>query len=67
MRVPGAGAPTTGDALEILSVELLDQHRPMVTELTALANELAIRLGWHYLLDLTWFQSVGVCKVKPRT
>jgi SAM-dependent methyltransferase len=49
-----AGATATGDALEILSVALLDEHRQMVTELKALAAELDIGLGWHYLLDLSW-------------
>jgi SAM-dependent methyltransferase len=54
LQRPAAGAPARSDALEILSVALLDEHRPMVTELKALAAELDIGLGWHYLLDLSW-------------
>lgn len=56
-RPAAAEAPSTGDALEILSVDLLDQHRPLVTELASLAEELGIGLGWHYLLDLSWIIS----------
>jgi SAM-dependent methyltransferase len=47
----------TGDKLEILSVELLDLHRPLVDELRALARHLRLEFGWHYLLDLTWLLS----------
>jgi SAM-dependent methyltransferase len=42
------------DKIEILSVELLDQHRPQVEAFRALSAELNIGLGWHYLLDLVW-------------
>jgi len=56
-RPAAAEAPSTGDALEILSVDLLDEHRPLVTELASLADELGIGLGWHYLLDLAWIIS----------
>lgn len=42
------------DKVEILSVELLGQHRPLVTELRKLAGEMRLDFGWHYLLDLVW-------------
>lgn len=44
----------TGDKLEILSVDLLERHRPLVNELRTLARKLRLEFGWHYLLDLTW-------------
>jgi SAM-dependent methyltransferase len=47
----------TGDKLEILSVELLDLHRPLVEELRALARRLRLEFGWHYLLDQAWLIS----------
>lgn len=47
----------TGDKLEILSVNLLDLHRPLVNELRALARRLRLEFGWHYLLDLAWLLS----------
>lgn len=47
----------TGDKLEILSVELLDLHRPLVNELRALARRLRLEFGWHYLLDFAWLIS----------
>jgi len=47
----------TGDKLEILSVELLDIHRPLVDELRGLARHLRLEFGWHYLLDLVWLLS----------
>jgi cyclopropane fatty-acyl-phospholipid synthase-like methyltransferase len=47
----------TDDKLELLSVELLDMHRPVVDELRALAGKLGLEFGWHYLLDLTWIIS----------
>ncbi len=47
----------TGDKLEILSVELLDRHRPLVNELRMLARRLRLEFGWHYLLDLIWLLS----------
>jgi len=51
MQLPTA---TSGDSLELLSVSLLDEERPTVTDLKVLADDLAIGLGWHYLLDLAW-------------
>ncbi len=41
-------------AIEILSVDLLDRHRPLVEDLRRLAKGLGLEFGWHYLLDLTW-------------
>jgi SAM-dependent methyltransferase len=46
--------PKPTDALEILSVELLERHRPTANQLRLLARELVLPIGWHYLLDLTW-------------
>lgn len=47
--------PKSGqDRIEILSVELLNQNRPLVEELKTLARSLRLEFGWHYLLDLTW-------------
>ncbi len=43
--------------IEILSVDLLDQHRPLVNDLRHLAQRLGLDFGWHYLLDLTWILS----------
>lgn len=43
--------------IELLSVELLNQHRPQVIELRKLAKSLRLELGWHYLLDQTWILS----------
>lgn len=45
------------EKIEILSVDLLDQHRPLVIALKRLARSLDLELGWHYLLDLTWIIS----------
>lgn len=45
------------DKIEILSVELLDRYRPLVEELKAVACQLQLEFGWHYLLDLTWILS----------
>ena len=45
------------DRIEILGVDLLDRHRPLVEELKGLAASLKIGLGWHYLLDLSWIIS----------
>jgi len=44
-------------SIEILSVELLEQQRPLVDRLKALASSLQLEFGWHYLLDLTWIIS----------
>ena len=46
------------DKIEILSVEILDQHRPVVRDLKRLARSLGLEFGWHYLLDLTWIISL---------
>jgi len=46
------------DKIEILSVSLLDQHRPAVRALQRLARSLGLEFGWHYLLDLTWILSL---------
>lgn len=46
--------PTPGDCVEILSVELLDQHRPLVENLKTFSRSVGLELGWHYLLDLVW-------------
>lgn len=45
------------DKIEILSVSLLEQHRPTVRALKRLASSLGLEFGWHYLLDLTWMLS----------
>ena len=51
----------TEDKIEILSVELLNQHRSLVNELRVLARRLRLDFGWHYLLDLVWLiQHLGV-------
>jgi SAM-dependent methyltransferase len=42
------------DRIEILSIHLLDQERPLVTDLNRLARRLDLEFGWHYLLDLAW-------------
>lgn len=42
------------ETIELLSVSLLDERRPLVEELKAMARSLRIELGWHYLLDLAW-------------
>jgi len=42
------------EKIEILSVALLDEHRPTVDALKRLARSLGLEFGWHYLLDLTW-------------
>lgn len=45
------------ETIEILGVDLLDEHRPLVNELRRLASQLGLEFGWHYLLDLTWILS----------
>jgi len=40
--------------IEILPVDLLEQHRLLVNDLKNLARRLRLEFGWHYLLDLTW-------------
>jgi SAM-dependent methyltransferase len=44
----------SGERIEILSIELLDERRAVVESLKRLARSLGIDLGWHYLLDLAW-------------
>lgn len=44
----------TQDKIELLSVELLEAHRPLTEQLKKMSAELFIELGWHYLLDLIW-------------
>ncbi len=51
--------------IEILSVDLLDQNRPVVEELKKLAHALRLEFGWHYLLDLSWtIQNLGAIQGK---
>lgn len=45
------------ERIEILSVDLLNRHRPLVEDLKQLAKRLGLEFGWHYLLDLTWMIS----------
>jgi SAM-dependent methyltransferase len=46
--------------IELLPVSLLDDKRPLVNELKALAASLGLEFGWHYLLDLVWIiQQLG--------
>lgn len=52
-----AQADRLKDRIEILSVELLEQQRPLVTRLRRLARSLHLEFGWHYLLDLSWILS----------
>ena len=40
--------------IELLSVDLLEQNRTLVTQLKRLAGTLKLEFGWHYLLDLSW-------------
>jgi ubiquinone/menaquinone biosynthesis C-methylase UbiE len=42
------------DRIEILPVSLLETEKSTVDELKALAEELNLEFGWHYLLDLSW-------------
>ncbi len=50
----GQGGYKPSDRIELFSVELLNQNRPLVEELKTLARSLRLEFGWHYLLDLTW-------------
>ncbi len=45
------------EKIEILSVVLLDEQRPLIEELKGLAHSLRLEFGWHYLLDLSWILS----------
>lgn len=40
--------------IELLAVDLLDRHRPLVNSLKQLSRSLSLEFGWHYLLDLAW-------------
>ena len=42
------------DRIEILPVSLLESEKTTIVELKALANQLKLEFGWHYLLDLSW-------------
>jgi len=42
------------EMIEILPVSLLDDNRPLVEMLKRRARSMRMKLGWHYLLDLTW-------------
>jgi ubiquinone/menaquinone biosynthesis C-methylase UbiE len=60
-------APETpaSQKIEILSVDLLEQNRPVVEELKKLARSLRLEFGWHYLLDLSWtIQNLGLIQGK---
>jgi SAM-dependent methyltransferase len=52
-----ASRVTTIETIEILGVDLLDQHRALVEDLRRQARSLGLEFGWHYLLDLTWIIS----------
>lgn len=45
------------DKIEILSVDLLDEHRALVSDLRRMERALHQEFGWHYLLDLVWIIS----------
>ncbi|MBN1147666.1 MAG: class I SAM-dependent methyltransferase [Anaerolineales bacterium] len=47
----------TGDKIELLSVDLLDENRASVEALKRFARALRLEFGWHYLLDLSWILS----------
>lgn len=44
----------TTDKLELISIDFLNQHRELATELSAMNKRLALSEGWHYILDWTW-------------
>jgi glycosyltransferase involved in cell wall biosynthesis/MoaA/NifB/PqqE/SkfB family radical SAM enzyme/SAM-dependent methyltransferase len=54
----GAGPATPEnndrDALELLSISLIDEHREIADLIQRKSAELQVGLGWHYLLDLIW-------------
>lgn len=50
-------SPNIQEKIEIPAVDLLNQQRPLVSELKSLARSLHLELGWHYLLDWTWILS----------
>lgn len=45
---------STDQHIEILSVELLDQHRTLVEGLKEFTRSVKLELGWHYILDIVW-------------
>jgi SAM-dependent methyltransferase len=44
----------SGDKIEILSTELLDQYRNIVNFFWNVSHAVHVEPGWHYLLDLSW-------------
>jgi glycosyltransferase involved in cell wall biosynthesis/tetratricopeptide (TPR) repeat protein/SAM-dependent methyltransferase len=50
-------SPASGEVLELLSVDLLQQHQELVASFRHLAQSLDLVIGWHYLLDLAWIVS----------
>lgn len=48
---------TQADKIEILSIELLDEHQALIEDLKQFARSLRLEFGWHYLLDLSWIIS----------
>jgi len=57
MEIATATLDHNVEKIELLSVDLLDQQRPLVEALKSLARSLRLEFGWHYLLDLTWIIS----------
>jgi SAM-dependent methyltransferase len=45
---------STGEKIEIPSVDLLDRQRDVVNKLWDVSRATRVEPGWHYLLDLTW-------------
>jgi ubiquinone/menaquinone biosynthesis C-methylase UbiE len=45
---------STGEKIEIPSVDLLDRNRDVVNKLWDVSRATRVEPGWHYLLDLTW-------------
>lgn len=56
-RPAPARAKAATEAIEVLPVSLLDEHRQIVNDVRRLSRDLKIGLGWHYLLDLAWIIS----------
>ena len=64
-QLPSKDAMEQRQKIEIISVDILDQQRPLVDELKQLADSLKLEFGWHYLLDLTWIiNELGLVKGK---
>jgi len=40
--------------IELISVNILNNHRPLVNQLNDLNKTLALSSGWHYPMDWTW-------------